>query len=81
MRENETCSYELCKNKSAAKNNQQGLDHAPQSLTHLIQSAAKVHIDMQIRVHIFARASHRSNLVMTTSTTDTSHRSRVEAGM
>ena len=36
---------------------------------------------MQIRVHIFARASHRSNLVMTTSTTDTSHRSRIEAGM
>ena len=34
---------------------------------------------MQIRVHIFARASHRSNLVMTTSTTDTSHRSMVEA--
>ena len=36
---------------------------------------------MQIRVHIFARASHRSNLVMTTSTTDTSHRSRVQAGV
>ena len=81
MRKNETCSYELRGKKSVAKSNQQGLDHAQQSLTHLIQSAAKVHIDMQIRVHIFARVSHISNLVMTTSTTDTSHRSRVEVGV
>ena len=36
---------------------------------------------MQIRVHIFARAFHRSNLVMTTGTSGTSHRSRVKVGM
>ena len=81
MRKNETCSYELFRKKSTAKSNQQELDHAQQSLTHLIQSAAKVHTDMQIRVHIFARVSHRSNLFMTTNTTDMSHRSRVEVGM
>ena len=72
--------------KSIAKSNQQGLEtsykmtkgpelhHAQQSLTHLIQSSTKVNTNTQIRVHIFARMSHRSNLFMTTNTTDTSHR-------
>ena len=47
----------------------------------VIQSSTKVNTNMQIRVHIFARASHRSNLFMTTNTTDMSHRSRVKVGM
>ena len=47
----------------------------------LIQSSTKVNTNMQIRVHIFARASHRSKLFMTTNTIDMSHRSRVEVGM
>ena len=47
----------------------------------LIQRSTKVNTNMQIRVHIFARASHRSNLFMTTNTTDMSHRSWVEVGM
>ena len=53
--------------------------HAPKQ--DLIQSSTKVNTNIQIRVHIFARASHISNLVMTTSTTNTSHRSRVEVGV
>ena len=47
----------------------------------LIQSSTKVNTNMQIRVHIFARASHKSNLLMTTNTTDMPHTSRVEVGM
>ena len=79
--------------KSIAKSNQQGLEtsykmtkgprlhHAQQSLIDLMQSSTKVNTNMQIRVHIFARASHRSNLFITTNTTNMSHRSRVEVGM
>ena len=47
----------------------------------LIQSSTKVNTNMKIRVHIFATVSHRSNLFMTTNTTDMSYRSRVEVGM
>ena len=47
----------------------------------LIQSSTKVNTNMQIRFTYFARVSRRSNLFMTTNTTDMSHRSRVEVGI